>query len=152
MGNTNPMIECLGRYSKSNLALMLFDNQHELAANVWHCAGRFRHYSMVANDATCRSFIDLVKNSFYDAVLLRQIENLSAQNQHRLAKVIARMSSVKRGKIIFTTKDFERVESRLLSLVCKIKFRIQLEAENLPAEEPNSFDYERQQSAVGRYF
>ena len=150
MGERNPLMECLGRYSKSNLVLMLYDRQHALAERIWHLAGRRRQRTMIAEDSNCREFIERVRNSFYDGLLFRQVENLSRANHLYLMEALIRMNPVLRGRIIFTTADFERVDAGLLMQVCKIRFRVPVSEEVL--NDTDYFDYEAKQLAVGKYF
>lgn len=151
MADRNPMMECLGRYSKSNLALMIYDNQHELAGGIWEIAGRRDTRAAVAADENCGEFIQSAKNSATDGILFRRVENLSLANQLYLADALNKMSPHERGKIIFTTSDFGAVAGELLTRVCKIKFSIQKDASRLRTEL-NYFDYQPGQAEVERYF
>lgn len=40
METTNPIIECLGRFSKTNLAIMIFDDVRGISSDIWQIAER----------------------------------------------------------------------------------------------------------------
>ena len=129
MGQQNVMLECLARYSKSNLALMIFDNLEKLPRAIWQIAGRTRQLVLVADDGNLAEVLRAAKKSAYDAIHYRLVENLSEKNREILNKALIKMESGQKGKFIFTTNDFDTFDLEFLRLVCRIKYHINLDDE-----------------------
>jgi len=151
MAKINPMLECLARYSSTNLALVVFDNQESLPKRIWSVAGRNNYCALIADNTNLDAALEAAKDSRLDGILYRLIENLSYKNQKKLNDVLVKMPAEQKGKFIFTTNDFNLIESHLLKQACRIKFRVNLEDE-AAYNEPVYIDVQARQREVGRYF
>ena len=137
MGNENAILECLARYSSSNLALMVFDNlddAEKLPRAIWRIAARPVYLSAIAGDDNLAEVLRAAQQAHYDGILYRLIENLSPEKQNVLSRTITKMSGEHRGKFIFTTNDFNLFDREFLKLVCRISFWVDIKDEPVPAE------------------
>ena len=123
----NIILSRLGDYSKTNIPLMIFDGSHRLADAIWELADRRNRKNLVlASVAKPEHFIPYVLSleflSETDSVMIRHIENLRYDDQRKFAACFARLEPFDRGKFIFTTDDFEKIERSLKREVCQVKF------------------------------
>jgi hypothetical protein len=98
-----------------------------ISTDIWQIAGRKSSVELVADNTNLPDAVRLAEDFACDGILYRLVENLTGDNQIRLVTILTKMPSHEKGKFIFTTNHFERLDDRLLVQVCKIKFRIEVE-------------------------
>lgn len=112
MGKLNPIVVCLGNYSATNIPMIIYDDVRDLSAVVWQIAGRNNIRTIVVDNLNLQMISGLAKNYSYNAILVRLVENFSNENQVRLVEMLVKFSPEEKGKFIFTTNDFEQLDTR----------------------------------------
>ncbi len=122
MSYIEPLLKRYGEYSRTGLVLLLDDEKSKSAYRIWEYANRYKRIECYADTIQLNEIVALAQCSDYDAIMFRLVERLSAEQQIYLARLISKMSSVEKGKIIFTTNDnFDELQTSLTTQLCKIQ-------------------------------
>lgn len=118
----NEIIQCLGRYSKSNLPMLILEDMKCAVNTIWSLGERERRIELYASRVPITDLICYAQGDSYDGILLRRIEDFSRTQQSHFTHVMRKLKSSERGKFIITTSSFNLINDELLKEFCKIKY------------------------------
>lgn len=119
----NVILDCLIKYSKTNIPIMILESMHGEVKNIWAASGRNNFVEINADDFCFSDVAVFAQENIYDAIEIRSVEKLSDDFQTRLAHLLSKLDAKDRGKFILTAESFDSLNPQLLKLLCKVDFR-----------------------------
>lgn len=145
MPGKNVMLEVLGRYSRTNLVLLLLDEMVAAAEHVWNFAERTNRIEFYADKVSMTEIVTHAQGEFYDGILLRVVERLSHEQQGHLERLLIKMQPHERGKFILTSNDFNSLHPELKKTVCKINFTFSIKTNG---DDPKELVVEKKKKSM----
>lgn len=122
MSSKETMLKTFARFSENNIPMLVLDSFESEVQTIWKLANRSNNFIVLGERVEVSSLIVLAQNTNYDAILVRNLENLEMIKQEHLAHTFSKLKSEEKGKFIFTAYKFENIYDELLRHLCKITY------------------------------